>query len=153
MQQIKRVVIPVDNSEASRIATEQGVYFAKLLNVGVTIINVDETRQFIVSSLLEDKIKKEKEMLLNEIQVLARENGVDAETKLLSGRPAEEIVKNVKEDDLIVMASRGKKGFNKLMLGSVSEEVLKLAPCSVMIIKPKFSADEAFNYDYKKSEK
>lgn len=137
MQKIKRIVIPVDTSEASRIATEQGTYFAKLLNVDVTIISVDETRQFMISTILEDKIKKEKESFLNDVQKLAKENGVIAETKLMFGNPAEEIVKHVSDEDLIVMASHGKKGFNKFMLGSVSEEVLRIAPCSVMIIKPK----------------
>jgi nucleotide-binding universal stress UspA family protein len=43
----------------------------------------------------------------------------------------------VKDDDLIVMASQGRKGFNKFFLGSVSEEVLKTAPCAVMVIKEK----------------
>jgi nucleotide-binding universal stress UspA family protein len=35
------------------------------------------------------------------------------------------------------MASQGRKGFNKFLLGSVSEEVLKTAPCAVMVIKEK----------------
>ncbi|MEM0493401.1 MAG: universal stress protein [Candidatus Thermoplasmatota archaeon] len=150
MQNIKRVVIPIDNSKASRLATEQGAYLAKLLNVNVTIINVDDTHQFMISSLLEDKIKKEREFFLSEAQKVAKENGVNAETKLLSGKPAEEIIKNVTEDDLIVMASHGKKGLNKFMLGSVSEEVLRCSPCSVMIIKPKFFDDESNINDYKK---
>jgi nucleotide-binding universal stress UspA family protein len=37
--------------------------------------------------------------------------------------------------DLIVIGSHGRKGFNRLLLGSVAEAVLHLAPCSVLIIK------------------
>lgn len=37
--------------------------------------------------------------------------------------------------DLIVMASHGRKGFQRILIGSVAEEVLKLAHCSVEVIK------------------
>lgn len=136
MQKINRIVIPVDNSEASRIATEQGAHFAKLLNVEVALISVDETQQYLVSMILQKKIKEDKEALLMEIKKLSEEQGVTTTTKFIKGDPAKEIVNQVTENDLIVMASHGKQGFKKFMLGSVSEEVLHHAPCSVMIIKP-----------------
>ncbi|MFH1101595.1 MAG: universal stress protein [Methanobacteriota archaeon] len=136
MQKITRIVIPVDNSEASRIATEQGAFFAKILNVELSIISVDETEQFMVSALLQKKIKDEKARFLSDIKKLAEENGVTASTRLTAGDPAKEIVSHVTENDLIIMASKEKTGYNKFLLGSVSEEVLRHAPCSVMIIKP-----------------
>jgi nucleotide-binding universal stress UspA family protein len=39
--------------------------------------------------------------------------------------------------DLIVVGSHGRKGFNRLLLGSVAEEILRKAPCSVEIVKGK----------------
>jgi nucleotide-binding universal stress UspA family protein len=39
--------------------------------------------------------------------------------------------------DLIVLGSHGRKGFRKLLLGSIAEKVAGLAPCSVEIVKPK----------------
>ena len=136
MEEIKRVVIPVDTSDAAKIATEQGTFFAKLLNVGVSIISVNESKQYMISTILENKLKKEKESTLEEVKQLAEKQGVNVTTKLMLGSPAKEIMKFVKNDDLIVMASHGRKGFNKFLLGSVSEEVLHRAPCPVMIIKP-----------------
>lgn len=136
MEGINRVVIPVDTSEASKIATEQGAFFAKLLNVDVSIITVSDSSEFMVSLLLEEKMKKEKQVVLDNVKKMAESRGVNVSTKLMLGKPAEEIVKFTKEDDLIVMASHGKEGFNKFLLGSVSEEVLRHAPCSIMIIKP-----------------
>jgi len=137
MKGINRVVIPVDASDASKVAAEQGAYFAKLLNVGVSIISVNDSGQYMLSKMLEDKIQKEKQTALNEIRKITEEQGVPTVTKLFAGAPATEIVKFVKDDDLIVMASQGRKGFNKFFLGSVSEEVLKTAPCAVMVIKEK----------------
>ena len=139
MQEIKRIVIPVDSSDAARIATEQGVYLAKLMNIDVSIVSVNEAEQFMVSAPLSEKLKKEREDFLLEAKKIADSRGVFASTKLMTGVPVDEIVKHAKNDDLIVMATQGKTGFNKLMLGSVSEKVLQYAPCSVMIIKPQTS--------------
>ena len=136
MEEINRVIIPVDSSEASKIATEQGAFFAKLLNVDVALVSVNEAHQFMVSTILENKLMKEKKIVLEETKKTAETRGVNVTTKLMQGKPAEEIAKYANENDLIVMASHGKKGFNKFFLGSVSEEVLRRAPCSVMVIKP-----------------
>jgi nucleotide-binding universal stress UspA family protein len=129
MKTINRVVIPVDTTDMSKVAAEQGAFFAKLLNVEVSIISVNDAGQYMLSKLLEEKIE--------EVKKITEEQGVITTTKLASGAPATEIVKYVKDDDLIVMASKGRKGFNKFFLGSVSEEVLKTAPCTVMVIKEK----------------
>ncbi len=136
-ERIKRVVIPIDTSDISRIAAEQGAYFAKLLDVDVSIISVNDTQQFMLSTILENKIQKEKQQVIDEVCSIAKNHGVDSRTVMLDGNPAQEIVKYINDDDLVVMASQGKKGFNKFLLGSVSEEVLKNAPCPVMIIKEK----------------
>jgi nucleotide-binding universal stress UspA family protein len=137
MKGIGRVVIPIDTTDVSRVAAEQGAYFAKLLNVEVSIISVNDSRQYMLSTLLEEKIEKEKRFALSEVKKIAEMHGVTTRTKMVVGAPAEEIVKYVQDDDLIVMSSQGKRGFNKFLLGSVSEEVLKTAPCAVMIIKEK----------------
>jgi nucleotide-binding universal stress UspA family protein len=137
MKGINRVVIPVDTTDVSKVAAEQGAFFAKLLNVEVSIISVNDSRQYMLSKMLEDKIQKEKQAALDAVKKITEEQGVPTTTKLSAGAPAAEIVKFVKDDDLIVMASQGRKGFNKFLLGSVSEEVLKTAPCAVMVIKEK----------------
>jgi len=137
MRGINRVVIPVDTKDVSHVAAEQGAYFAKLLNVEVSVISVNDSRQYMLSTVLENKIEKEKQTALDEVKKIAEEQGVTVKTQLVAGSPADEIVKFVKDDDLVVMASQGKRGFNKFLLGSVSEEVLKSAPCAVMIIKEK----------------
>jgi len=137
MKTINRVVIPVDTADASKVAAKQGAFFAKLLNVQVSIISINDSQQYVLSKILEEKIEKEKRSSLEEIKKIIEENGVITTTKLAAGEPATEIVKFVNDDDLIVMASKEKRGFNKFLLGSVSEEVLKSAPCTVMVIKEK----------------
>jgi|GEM_PF-374432 nucleotide-binding universal stress UspA family protein len=134
---IRRVVIPVDLSDVSRVAAEQGAYFAKLLDAQVSIVAVNDTQQFMLSTVLEQKIQVKKQQVLEEVASIAKHHGVESKTVMLEGNPAVEIVKFIQDDDLVVMASQGRKGFSKFLLGSVSEEVLKNAPCAVMIIKEK----------------
>ncbi len=137
MTEISRVVIPVDKSEASKIAVEQGSHIAKLLGVDVAIISIDDSQQFIASAALENKLKKEHELSLEEFKKTVESREVNATTEIIVGlAPAQEIVKYVKDDDLIIMASHSKKGIDKFILGSVSEEVVHRVNCHVMILKP-----------------
>jgi len=136
MKDIKRIVITVDNSEDSKKAVKQGAFLAKLLGIGAEIITINDTHQFMSSVVLEEKLKKEVYAFLENFKKIAEEFGVKIETQLIVGKPAEEIVKFAKEDDLIIMAHHDKtRGFDKVMEKSVSREVVKNAPCSVLVIK------------------
>ena len=60
-----------------------------------------------------------------------------SQIELVVGDPAEEILRlaNIHQVDLIVMGSRGLTGIDRVLQGSVSSEVLQLAPCSVFVVK------------------
>ena len=70
-------------------------------------------------------------------QVKAQGEGVDVETVILEGKPATEIVKYAKEQkiDLIVVGTQGKKGIERLLLGSVAETIIRSATCRVLVVK------------------
>jgi nucleotide-binding universal stress UspA family protein len=136
MKDIKRIVIPVDNTEDSKKAVENGAQLAKILGVEAKIITINDTHQFISSVVLEEKLKKEADAFLENFKKIAEAYGVKIETQLISGKPAEEIVRFVKKDDLIIMAHHDRtKGFDRVIEKSVSKEVVQNAPCSVFIIK------------------
>ncbi len=61
----------------------------------------------------------------------------NAELIVAEGRPAEEILAQVREKaiDLVVMGSRASGSLKRLLLGSTSEQVLREAPCSVLIVR------------------
>jgi len=134
----ERIIIPVDNTEASKIAVKKGAFLAKLLGIDAKIITVNDTHQFISSVVLEEKMKKDAEAFLEDFKKIAAEFGVKMETQLVIGKPAEEIVKFVKANDLIVMAHHDKTvGIDRVMIGSVSRDVVRNAPCSVLVVKAK----------------
>lgn len=136
MKDIKRIIIPVDNSEDSKKAVKHGAFLANLLGIGAKIITINDTHQFMSSVVLEEKIKKEVNVFLENFKKIAEEYKIKIETQLIVGKPSEEIVKYAKENDLIVMAHHDRtRGFDKVMEKSVSREVVNHAPCSVLVIK------------------
>jgi len=142
MDEISRVVIPVDRSEVSRIAVEQGSHLAKLLGVDVSIISVDSTQQFIASAALESRIRKEHQNILEGYRKIVEEKQIKTKAEIIVGdAPAQEIIKYAEDNDLIVMASHSKKGMERFLLGSVSEKVLQNVSCHVMVLKPKIIED------------
>lgn len=83
--------------------------------------NPNENMQKAMNSLLHDQFA-----------------GLEATGVILVGRPSEELVKLADEKgvDLIVMGTHGRAGFDRLLFGSVANEVVKTAPCPVMTIRP-----------------
>jgi universal stress protein A len=63
-----------------------------------------------------------------------RQGGTKASWRLQVGVPFEEIVKVAEEEraDMIVMGTHGRSGLNRVLLGSVAERVIRLAPCPVL---------------------
>ncbi len=135
MKDVKRIVIPVDNSDFSKDVVKKGAFLAKLLDVTANVISVNDTHHFISSVILEEKFKKEAERALERFKKIGDETGVKIETNLISGKPAEEIVKFANEDDLIVIAHHDKKAIDRFIVGSISSEVVRNAPCSVLVVK------------------
>ena len=67
-----------------------------------------------------------------------------ADAFALEGRPGEVIVAKAVElgADLIVVGSHGRRGLNRMMLGSVSDAVVGAARCAVLVAKPAVQSDE-----------
>ena len=136
MEGIKRIIIPVDNTEDSERAVKKGLALAKLMNVTAEIITVNDTHQFISSVILEDKLKKEATEFLEKFKKLAEGVGVKIETQLMIGKPSEEIIKFAKKDDLIVIAPHDKTtGIDRYMEKNICDSLVKKAPCSVLVLK------------------
>jgi nucleotide-binding universal stress UspA family protein len=70
-------------------------------------------------------------------EVRPTEPDVGFAQRLLCGKPADEIVRCAEEEgvDMIVMGTHGRRGLSRLLMGSVSEAVVRRAPCPVLTIK------------------
>jgi len=136
-----RILIATDGSEKNRAALEEGIRVARTCRASVFVAYVIDTGTFSTMSgdiPLGDTyrvFKSEAEQAFARIQSLAGDMKV--ETAILEGRPAAEMVKFAarKKIDLIVIGTQGKRGLERLLLGSVAEEIIRSAPCKVLVVK------------------
>jgi nucleotide-binding universal stress UspA family protein len=141
---IETILVAVDFSEHANAALASTREFAKLLGAKVHVVHAFEIITPLVSPhqveipdsyILESRgVATEK---LNEAIESLRSEGVDA-IPHITDAPAPIGIVRVAEEvgaDLIVMGTRGMTGVKHLLLGSVAERTLRLAPCSVLTIK------------------
>jgi nucleotide-binding universal stress UspA family protein len=136
-KEFERIIVPVDGSEVSKKAAKKAIALAKFSDIKVVALHViqDQPSPPIMRQELHELLQKEGQSYLDEIEEWGKQRGVKISKELVEGHPAEEIIKEAKEDDLIVMGSKGRTGLDRLLIGSVAENVARHASCSVMIVK------------------
>ena len=140
---IRTILCPFDGSSFSRRALEHAVALARWYKAAITLLSVHpggpETIGIEGSApggpLAADE-RKRIVAWLADMAAPARAEGVSIEARVVEGRPAAEIVRVAKElsSELIVMGTHGRSGFDRLVLGSVTEKVLRRAPCPVLTV-------------------
>ncbi|MBR7652194.1 universal stress protein [Ochrobactrum oryzae] len=147
----KNILIATDGSELAEKGVDQGIALAKETGAKVTFVSVTEllpSYGIVVaaewasspSAFQEYRaaITKAATEILSKAKAKATEIGVSVEAVHVENQsPAQGIVEaaNAKNVDLIVIASHGRRGVNKLLLGSQAAEVLSLSTVPVLVIK------------------
>ena len=146
MNEIKKILVPVDFSENSRKILESAVYLAGKFEARLSVVFVvqsfDDYSGFFVphipiAQFEEEMVQGARQKMESFLaENLGRE--VPREARVLSGDVAGEILRHAAEEgaDLIVMGTHGYKGLEKVLFGSVAERVVKMAPCPVLTINP-----------------
>ena len=137
----KKILIATDGSKRTQNAVETGIEIARQHNSKVYAVYVVDTVTFtsipmdVTWENMYQLLKDEGEEAVNRVKEAAK--GLDVETHVLEGNPAVEITKFAKDNgvDLIVVGTLGKSGIDRLLLGSVAEKVVRIAPCPVLVIK------------------
>ena len=141
---ITTILVPTDFSDYSRQALSYAEMLAKTFDAKIVLIHVIDTVSYVVSesvqwtevyARLEAAIQPMLEGLIRE----AEKRGVAAESKLTQGVPYDQIVKTAENvnADLVVMGTHGRTGIPHVLLGSVAERVVRLAPCPVLTVRSK----------------
>ncbi len=140
---ISQILCPVDFSEASGRALTNAIIMAKKFKAQLTILSVCEatsTSWFVTNEInaIENKARFEKHKTKFE-KFLKRFSltGLNWAPESILGDPADEILKTIsnKSIDLLVMGTAGRTGLSRLILGSVTEKVIREVPCSFMTLK------------------
>lgn len=136
-----KILAPVDGSHRAALAAAHAAQLAKHFNSHLTIFYVvqplpSHVGNDIMQSILERLEKNAVETLEQTKQELSQYS-VEIETKFVWGHPADEICREAREGryDLIVMGSRGLGEIRGFLMGSVSNRVVRHAPCPVLIVR------------------
>jgi nucleotide-binding universal stress UspA family protein len=143
-QAVRRVLVPVDFSDASTSAIRHAKEIALTYGAEIVLLHVVEEPVYPEAYGIEtagfptDDVAERVEARLGEI---AREK-IGYEHVLVTavvGPPARSILEYTTENevDLIVQATHGRTGLDHVLLGSVTERVLRHSPVPVFVVKPK----------------
>lgn len=147
----KHILISTDGSDVAQRGVDHGLSLAKSLDAKVTVITVTEPFPFHASAAgagwvplpedisgYEEGQKKTADELLTKLRESAAKIGVRADVlHVPDARPAEAIVDAARTGgcSLIVMASHGRRGLGRLLLGSQTSEVLAHSPVPVLVVR------------------
>lgn len=140
---LKRILIPTDGSDPSMRAAEFAIKIAKHFNSEIVAIYVidrvilEEVSKVHERHGLEEEIRKNAERCLNYIVKLAERKGLKARSIVAEGQPHDQIVRYAEslKANMIIIGSKGRRGMNRILIGSVAERVIEYAPCPVLVIK------------------
>ena len=137
----EKILIATDGSEKNMPAVKKALDLARESGSSVYAVYVIDVSPYTHSQtdLFPDEmftaLKHEGEKVVAKVREMA--GGMKIETHVLSGKPAPVIVEFAEKNtvDLIVVGYQGKSGLDRLLLGSVSERVIRLADCMVLVVK------------------
>lgn len=150
MLQVKKVLAPTDFSELSRAGVSYALGMAGGLGAEVIVYHVIGPAEEWLAS--HDDFFSVKELLgerKRDLSRFLRENFAEAiskvaiRTEVEMGIPYEMILEKAAKEkaDIIVMSTHGKSGLSRKIIGSVTEKVLRRAPCPVLSIRPAKDTD------------
>jgi nucleotide-binding universal stress UspA family protein len=137
---IKNILLATDLTASSREATDRAIDLATRLEARLLIVNVLEKRRLSGSGSHDrvDQARLERESHLVKVVREARDAGVTAEFMVWDGEPGAAIAEaaGAEHADLVVIGTRGRSGAERMLLGSVSDHVVRNAECPVLVVRP-----------------
>ena len=144
----KRILVPTDFSKFSDAALKKAVDIAAQYQAKVYLLHVITEHvvqcavdycieMAVVQKLQKDIAKYTQDKLKKETVAIAKGTKVNIDFDVREGNPSEIILQEQKDKkiDLIVIASHGKTGLMKQLMGSVADKVVKGAKCPVLVVK------------------
>ncbi len=145
MDEIKKILVPIDFSDYSKSALRYAVNITKVFNAHVYLVYVIEPMiypadfsmgQIAVPNADLDVSKRAEE----ELDKLAKDEfplNIVVDIVVRTGRPFAEIIQVAAEldIDLIIIATHGHTGVEHLLFGSTAEKVVRKAPCPVLSLR------------------
>ena len=141
-----KVLVALDGSEEATLAAATAADLAQSTGSELHLVNVRPMTMYIDPSTdrarriaeVEEAAKREAQEFLDaQLKQIQDAGGSVAQAHVRLGRPDEEIVGLADEIEagLVVMGSRGMGGLKRLLMGSVSDSVVRHAHCPVLVVR------------------
>ena len=148
MIQITRILCPIDFSEFSRHALDHAVAIARWYNARLTVLYVfsNFSAMDMPPAMMDEN---ERQRIIAEMRNFTEHVPSDVPLDLRVEEAADihrEILAQAQamHADFLVVGSHGRSGFERLLLGSVTERLLRKAPCPTMVV-PRLASDRPAN--------
>lgn len=138
----KNILVPVDGSEQAEYSFKTAVEIAKRNNAKLHILYVVDTRNVSLSpeyqpvtTGMTDYVEKQ---FVQDMVKYATEAGVETQETITNGNPLTLIGEAFPKEydvDLIIVGATGKGAITRALVGSVSQHVVKHAPCDVLVAR------------------
>ena len=143
----QRILVPLDGSHTSTLGLQEAIRIAldqqarlRLISVVDEFVVTQNVEGFVNIGDLIDTLRDAGRKVIANGLALTRKHDIKAEASLretMGGRVSDVIVREAKKwkADLIVMGTHGRRGINRIVLGSDAEAVLRSAPVPVLMVR------------------
>ena len=145
LQRYQNIMVAVDGSHEAELAFEKGVNVALRNNSRLTIAHVIDTRALQSVSTFDaevyEELQADAKKLMDEYAQKAKETGVtDVVTIVEIGNPKTLLATDIPDEqkvDLIMVGATGLNAFERLLVGSSSEYILRHAKVDLLVVRDK----------------
>jgi nucleotide-binding universal stress UspA family protein len=140
-----KILIATDGSEYTKKAVDYGIELA--INTGaklhaIYVVDTGAYKSIPLSAPQEyafSLLRQEGDMAIKYVADIAEAAGLEIESNIVEGHPADEIIKYAEENsiDLIVMGTLGKSGLDRFLLGSVADKVIRNSRIPIIAVPVK----------------
>ena len=142
----ERIVVGLDGSRVSESALKMGTELARRLGLPMHLVRVADlavvpwgaNEAAAAYAELSEEMVREKDEATRYLETVAQplhDEGLSVTTEVRSGFAARELAAAAGPGDLLIVASHGRHGLERLVLGSVAEEVVERSPAPVLVTR------------------
>ena len=139
----RRLLLATDLSEASSSATEEAFDLATRLGAALLVVSVIDPGSLLLPGgrfrARIDQVRERREQQAQELVERGRAAGIDVSFLIWTGDPGDMIVEAAEAEhaDIVLVGSHGRGAVGRFFIGSVSEHVVRHAPCPVLVVRPR----------------
>ncbi len=140
---MKKLLLATDLTDASASATDEAFELASRLDASLLVVSIIDPGSLLLPGgrfrVRVDQVRERREQLAQELVERGRAAGIEVSFLIWTGDPGDMIIEAAEAEhaDMILVGSHGRGAVGRLFLGSVSEHVVRNAPCPVLVVRPR----------------